>query len=325
MADHLRILHIFWLAITLGGSSAQKYPNGVEMERDEWRRIYSTGKSNAAEKYRSITSHSALLATKVSDGLNDTSSSGDRVFLYRDFLSEKECDYLIYRVVEKSNYTASAGDSVNFAVSMDADDEITKIIEERISAWTFLPKEKGKSLSVLHFGPEDSKQSYDYFRSEYEEQVSQTLLATVILYLSNVNQGGQILFPHKMQHHHLQNLMQNKMWSDCTKSNNIFETIKGSAIVFFNLHVNGTPDPASAHARCPILQGDLWCATKFFYLKKISTEDDSTQFESADCTDEDENCPQWAAIGECRRNPMFMIGSPDYYGTCRKSCNVCSL
>ncbi|KAL6581506.1 hypothetical protein OROMI_007429 [Orobanche minor] len=305
MAGHLRILHIFWLVITLGGSSAQKYPNGVEKERDEWRRIYSTGQSNAAEKYRSITSHSTLLATKV------------RVFLYRDFLSEEECDYLIYWVMEKRNYTASGGDSVNFAVSMDAYDEITKIIEERISAWTFLPgwrKFYSGQSEVEHFKnihPRATRYSIflKYSNSGLSEAANEKLAE----------------FEVQMQHHHhhLQNLVQNKMWSDCTKSNNIFETIKGSAIVFFNLHVNATPDPASAHARCPILQGDLWCATKFFYLKKISTEDDSTQFEGADCTDEDENCPQWAAIGECQRNSIFMIGSPDYYGTCRKSCNIC--
>jgi len=75
--------------------------------------------------------------------------------------------------------------------------------------------------------------------------------------------------------------------------------------------------------RHPVLEGEMWCATKFFHIRPISGKKASSHSEDADCTDEDENCPKWAAIGECQRNPVFMVGSPDYYGTCRKSCNVC--
>jgi len=64
----------------------------------------------------------------------------------------------------------------------------------------------------------------------------------------------------------------------------------------------------------------MWYATKKFYLRAIKVFSDS---EGSGCTDEDENCPSWAALGECEKNPVYMIGSPDYFGTCRKSCNAC--
>ena len=67
----------------------------------------------------------------------------------------------------------------------------------------------------------------------------------------------------------------------------------------------------------------MWCATKFFHLRAIGRENVSFKLDGGECTDEDENCPKWASIGECQRNPIYMIGSPDYSGTCRKSCNVC--
>lgn len=114
------------------------------------------------------------------------------------------------------------------------------------------------------------------------------------------------------------------MWSDCTKGSNIFRPMKGNAILFFSLHLNATPDSSSLHARCPVLQGDMWCATESFYLKDIGSVNDLNRSDDdANCTDEDDNCSRWAAIGECQRNSVFMIGSPDYYGTCRKSCNAC--
>ncbi|KAG8390327.1 hypothetical protein BUALT_Bualt01G0072100 [Buddleja alternifolia] len=246
-----------------------------------------------------------------------------QVFLYRGFLSEEECNYLISRAHGKRSYIIQEDGSAKmdkknlrnkFDLSLDTNDEIARHIEERISAWTFLPEENSKSLRVLHFGPESPKQNYNFIGNESTEQVGEPLLATVIIYLSNVSQGGQILFPQS----------EKSMWSDCAKSINILRPSRGNAILFFNQHLNATPDGSSSHARCPVLQGDMWCAIKFFHLKGVKLEvDPSSQSDGSDCTDEDENCTRWAAIGECQRNSVFMIGSPDYYGTCRKSCNAC--
>ncbi|PIN22264.1 Prolyl 4-hydroxylase alpha subunit [Handroanthus impetiginosus] len=308
MATHLTILHIFVLVITFGGSFAQssrKELRSKEMNQDNVIRLGHPVPSNSIDPSQVI-----------------QLSWQPRVFLYRNFLSEEECDYLISWVHGKKSNNMERDDSAkidmnniptNFGVSMDANDEIARKIDERISAWTFLPIEYSKSLQFLHFGHEDSNRNYNYFHNKSATQVGEPLLATVILYLSNVSQGGQILFPQ----------LENKMWSDCTKNSYVLKPTRGNAILFFNLHLNATPDRRSFHARCPVLKGDMWCATKFFYLKDVNTQNDPSQTYDADCTDEDENCSQWAATGECQRNPVFMIGSPDYYGTCRKSCDAC--
>ncbi|XP_028075272.1 probable prolyl 4-hydroxylase 12 isoform X1 [Camellia sinensis] len=252
-----------------------------------------------------------------------------RVFLYRGFLSEEECDRLIFWTKSKENSIQNGGDSGKVGtsklprsseISSSMNDDIEATIEERISAWTFLPKENSKPFQVLHFGLEDTKEKYDYFGNKSMLALNETLMATVILYLSNVSHGGQILFPES----ELENSkLKNRIWSDCTESSNVMKPTKGNAILFFNSHPNASPDSSSNHARCPIFEGEMWCAAKFFCVRAITGERVPFQLEGSDCTDEDENCPQWAVNGECQRNPVFMIGSPDYYGTCRKSCTAC--
>ncbi|KAG4130948.1 hypothetical protein ERO13_D09G177000v2 [Gossypium hirsutum] len=189
------------------------------------------------------------------------------------------------------------------------------MIEERISAWTFLPKENSKPLYVQHYGLEETEQNLDYFGNKSTWALSEPLMATVILYLSNVTKGGEILFPDSES--------KSETWSDCTKTSNIQKPVKGNAVLFFTTHLNGSPDSSSPHARCPVLEGEMWFATKFFYLRAVTGETISFDSSRNECSDEDPSCPEWAAVGECQRNPVFMVGSPDYYGTCRKSCNAC--
>ncbi|PSS33064.1 Prolyl 4-hydroxylase 12 [Actinidia chinensis var. chinensis] len=124
-----------------------------------------------------------------------------RVFLYRGFLSEEECDRLISwtkRTKESSMKNGDDSGKVNSRklsswteVSFSMDDDIVARVEERISAWTFLPKGNGKPFQVLHIGLEDAKEKYNYFGNKLMLELNEPLVATVVLYLSNVSQGDQ--------------------------------------------------------------------------------------------------------------------------------------
>lgn len=240
-----------------------------------------------------------------------------RVFLYRGFLSEKECDYLIslaYAVKEES--LGNDGILEGVETSLNIEDDILARIEERLSIWTFLPKENSKPLQVMNYGPEKNSQNLGYFTNKTKLELSGPLMATVVLYLSNATQGGQILFPESKP--------RSSSWSNCGNISEILQPVKGNAVLFFSLHPSASLDKSSFHARCPVLEGDMWSAIKYFYAKPISRGKVSDiSDDGGECTDEDDNCPSWASLGECQRNPVFMIGSPDYYGTCRKSCNAC--
>ncbi|KAI3800177.1 hypothetical protein L1987_35487 [Smallanthus sonchifolius] len=260
------------------------------------------------------------------DAIDKHDVSMNRVFLYNGFLSDEECEHLISlenanQDKSSSNNSAKAVDqATNLDLSLKTDDEIIARIEERISAWTFLPKGNGKPFHVLHSGTEETDQNHSYLDNKSMHPTDESVMATVVIYLSNVTQGGQMLFPGAESG---SVRLKNKIWSDCTKSSRITKRIKGNAVLLFNLHPNTSLDPSSSHARCPTTEGDLWWATKIFVLKPVTRLNKITSEADDSCTDEDDSCPQWAAGGECERNPIYMVGTADYYGTCRKSCNVC--
>ncbi|XP_039157848.1 probable prolyl 4-hydroxylase 12 isoform X2 [Eucalyptus grandis] len=247
-----------------------------------------------------------------------------RLFLYRGFMTDEECDHL-KSLVHGTNKNMRRDDdldkvarqrrSLSSEIPLDLTDDIVTRIEERISAWSFLPKEMGRRIQIMQFGFEEGKQKYDYYGNASVPTQAKNLVATVILYLSNVTQGGEILFP--------ESELNGKSWSDCGKSDDLLRPMKGDAILFFSLHLDASPDTSSTHTRCPVIEGEMWCAMKLFHIRPLDSEKTSLDSDSDGCTDEDENCPRWAATGECQKNPVYMIGSPDYYGTCRKSCNAC--
>ncbi|KAL8153476.1 hypothetical protein V2J09_011236 [Rumex salicifolius] len=220
-------------------------------------------------------------------------------------------------------------------------DNVVSVIEERISAWSFLPhgtvpnsnsfndvslylQENSRSLQVQHYTSERATGKYDYIGSTSTLERNEPLMATVILYLSNATQGGELVFPDSTvsDRSYLSAREKNSIQKE-VKSSEWLKPTKGNAILFFNVHPNTSPDKSSSHERRPLVNGELWCAVKLLYMRPIITEDLSAGSNDGECTDQDDDCPQWAARGECERNPVYMVGSPDYFGTCRKSCKVC--
>lgn len=97
---------------------------------------------------------------------------------------------------------------------------------------------------------------------------------------------------------------------------------KGDALLFFSLHPDATTDTNSLHGSCPVIEGEKWSATKWIHVRSFDRT--AKRSEREECTDENVNCPTWAKAGECKKNPVYMVGSDELPGFCRKSCNKCS-
>lgn len=69
-------------------------------------------------------------------------------------------------------------------------------IESRISAWTFLPVENGESMQILHYEHgQKYEPHWDYFHDKANQAMGGHRIATVLMYLSNVQKGGETVFP----------------------------------------------------------------------------------------------------------------------------------
>ncbi|XP_073004829.1 probable prolyl 4-hydroxylase 6 [Typha latifolia] len=253
-----------------------------------------------------------------------------RAFLYDGFLSHEECDHLIKlakgKLAKSMVADNDSGKSVMSTVRTSSgmflekhQDEIVTRVEQRIAAWTFLPEENGESIQILHY---ENGQKYDahfdYFHDKRNQALGGHRVATVLMYLSDVKKGGETVFPNaegKLSQH------KDETWSDCARTGYAVKPNKGDALLFFSLHVNATTDPSSLHASCPVIEGEKWSATKWIHVRNFDKP--LRKSTSGECSDDNELCPRWAAIGECQKNPKYMVGSKDSVGFCRKSCRVC--
>ncbi|XP_034926889.1 probable prolyl 4-hydroxylase 7 [Populus alba] len=140
------------------------------------------------------------------------------------------------------------------------EDEIVNAIEARIAAWTFLPEENGEPIQILRYEHGQKYEAHiDYFVDKANQEEGGHRAATVLMYLSDVKKGGETVFPASEE-----KLALYALALLAVKPN------KGDALLFFSLHPDATPDPASLHASCPVIEGEKWSATKWIHVRSFS-------------------------------------------------------
>ncbi|KAF8093285.1 hypothetical protein N665_0385s0032 [Sinapis alba] len=242
-------------------------------------------------------------------------SSKPRAFVYEGFLTDLECDHLISLAKENLQRSAVADND-----NGESQDPIVSGIEDKLSTWTFLPKENGEDLQVLRYEYGQKYDAhFDYFHDKVNIARGGHRIATVLMYLSNVTKGGETVFPDAVESSRRKLSVNKDDLSDCAKKGIAVKPRKGDALLFFNLHEDATPDTLSLHGGCPVIEGEKWSATKWIHVDsfdKIVTHD-------GNCTDVNESCERWAVLGECAKNPEYMVGTAELPGNCRRSCKAC--
>ncbi|KAJ0973729.1 hypothetical protein J5N97_015694 [Dioscorea zingiberensis] len=131
-------------------------------------------------------------------------------------------------------------------------------IEQKIAKVTAIPREHGEAFNILRYEIGQRYAShYDALSpAEYGPQKSQRV-ASFLLYLSDVEEGGETMFP-------FENGLNMDGGYDYAKCIGMkVKPRQGDGLLFYSLFTNLTIDPTSLHGSCPVIKGEKWVATKW--------------------------------------------------------------
>ncbi|KAK7376170.1 hypothetical protein VNO78_35024 [Psophocarpus tetragonolobus] len=204
-----------------------------------------------------------------------------RAFLYHNFLTKEECEYLVSIAtpnMRKSevvdNETGKSKDSrvrtSSGAFLVRGRDKIVRNIEKKIAEFSFIPIEHGEGLHVLHYEVgQKYDPHFDYFMDEFNTKNGGQRIATMLMYISDVEEGGETVFPNAKG-----NFSSVPWWnelSDCGKKGLSIKPKMGDALLFWSMKPDGTLDPLSLHGSCPVIKGNKWSCTKWMRLTEYKT------------------------------------------------------
>ncbi|KAI3798818.1 hypothetical protein L1987_34097 [Smallanthus sonchifolius] len=201
-----------------------------------------------------------------------------RAVIYHNFLSKEECEHIIDIAkphMKKStiiHYEKGEIEDTIFRTCyitfLDrGQDETVRAIEKRIADFTFLPVEYGEELQVLHYEVGQKYHThYDFYTDDYNTKNEGQRMATVVMYLSDVDEGGETVFPSAMG-----NISALPCWNEQSRHGRGGLSVKpkmGDALLFWSIKPDATLDYSTRHGGCPVIKGSKWSATKWIRVKE---------------------------------------------------------
>mmetsp|Transcript_23112 Transcript_23112/g.25668 ORF Transcript_23112/g.25668 Transcript_23112/m.25668 type:complete len:270 (+) Transcript_23112:43-852(+) len=182
-----------------------------------------------------------------------------RVQVFRNILTDEECDYIIEKgkshlersTVVGNDKDAAKGSKSKIRSSFGCfltfleNDPVIERIEKRLSLWAKFPPENGEILYLLRY---EQSQQYvahvDFFGEDGKIKIGPAgdRLMSIVMYLASPEEGGETAFP---------------------KAGIKVKAHRGDAVLFYNYHPNGTTDSNALHAGLPVIKGTKWAMTKW--------------------------------------------------------------
>ncbi|MGN7177449.1 2OG-Fe(II) oxygenase [Paenibacillus sp. FSL R5-0490] len=170
-------------------------------------------------------------------------------------LSDEECDQLIQQSKDRMQRSKVANslevDELRTSSSTffeEGENELVARIEKRVSQIMNIPVDHGEGLQILNYKiGQEYKAHFDFFSSA-SKAASNPRISTLVMYLNDVEQGGETYFP---------------------KLNLSVSPQKGMAVYFEYFYNDQNLNDLTLHGGAPVVIGDKWAATQWMRRKKL--------------------------------------------------------
>lgn len=249
-----------------------------------------------------------------------------RAFLYHNFLSKEEAKHLVDlgepRVTRSTVVGGQTGRVSDIRTSFGTFipkkyDEVLEKIEDRCAVFSGIPVAHQEQMQLLRY--RDGQKYSDHTDGLISENGGKRI-ATILMFLHEPTEGGETSFvlgnPLGKVKERIERTKD--QFSDCGYRGGKGFAVKpkvGDAILFFSFSEAGITDNNSMHASCPTLGGTKWTATMWIHERPF----DTATWRKPDCKDLHQECANWANRGECKKNPIYMLGN-EVVGICSRSC-----
>ncbi|KAI3436521.1 hypothetical protein D9Q98_005938 [Chlorella vulgaris] len=258
-----------------------------------------------------------------------------RAFVFHNFMTEEEADHIVGLAkpfMKRSTVVGAGGQSVEDQIRTSygtflkrLQDPVVAAVEQRLATWTQLNVSHQEDMQILRYG---IGQKYGAHYDSLDNDSPR--VATVLLYLSDCEGGGETAFPGGSQWIDDSVRQRFEPFSACASGHVAAKPKKGDALLFFSLKPDGVNDQYSLHTGCPVISGVKWTATKWIHTKPfrpnlLGNDPPEAVVYPEECKDSHTECASWAEAGECEKNAQFMRGDAFSLGNCRAACGDCEM
>jgi prolyl 4-hydroxylase len=198
-----------------------------------------------------------------------------RIVLVENFMSLSECAELIEETTHSMKASQAFGEAAEARSSQtkwlprssEAKTPIVKTFVDRIHNFAMVPNDHGETLQIVKYGVGDKYE----FHHDTDRRMAR--LATGLVYLNDVEEGGETIFPFvevskgdlplAVDNNDLVNGIAD-MAPYCASSQYLkIKPKAGSLLLFYSMKPNLNIDDLAWHGSCPVVKGEKYAAQRW--------------------------------------------------------------